>query len=382
MTRATLFVLIDGLGWELLQQADFLADLAPHRYRLRTVLGTSSATIPTILTGAAPADHGHWMPFAYAPTHSPFHSLAFLRHLPRRLTSSDGFRKHLAGLLAHHFGWTGQLDLGNIPAEALPLLDFVATRDPCQPGGVSPCATAIDRLHQERIPCFVSDGRNSDRQSFDDAAAALADGSARFLLLHVREPDAVLHRDGPASDAARAAIAQCEQAVRSLYDAATSHNDLVRLYIGSDRGVTQVTHTLDIQSKVRAAGLTFGSDYFAFYDPTMARFWFSGADVRHHAMASIGDVDCGRWLADGQLRLEGIFFPDHRFGQAIFLLDPGWTIVPNYHSATATSGMHGYHPDHPDSWGAFAANVILGIPPTLIGDLSALITEGARWAMG
>src|ERR1700690_3168264 len=62
-----LFVLIDALGWPYVQEQDFLSEILPYRYSLRTVLGFSSGAIPTILTGQLPTNTGHWNLFYYDP---------------------------------------------------------------------------------------------------------------------------------------------------------------------------------------------------------------------------------------------------------------------------------------------------------------------------
>lgn len=82
-SRVSLFVFIDALGWEVLRGRRFLEDELPWRQPVRSVLGYSSACVPSILTGLAPRDHGQWSFFFCSPDTSPFRSLRALRHLPR-----------------------------------------------------------------------------------------------------------------------------------------------------------------------------------------------------------------------------------------------------------------------------------------------------------
>jgi hypothetical protein len=380
MRRTTLFFYFDTLGYSLIQEAGFLADLAPHRYRLRTVLGYPCATLPTVLTGVSPREHGCWMPFSYAPDDSPFRRFAFLRHIPHRITDSPRIRARIARLMARRLHWTADLDLLNVSFGVLPLFDAPAKRDLFEPGALAPCATAIDRLHGEHIPFFLSDRHATDAQNIDRAAAALERHEVPFILLHLRELDSILRQAGPHSDAAREKLRGHESAIRRLYEAACRDDGLVRLYVGAAHGITQVKETLDLRSRVESARLALGADYLAFYDPTMVRFWFAEASVRHRIMATLADVDAGRWLLDDQLRIEGIYFPDRRFGEAVFLLEPGTYCFPNDHHGIPVAATDGYYPDEPASWGAFCVNFPLEIPPRLIGDLSSLILEGARWA--
>jgi len=380
MRRTTLFLYLDTLGYDLIQESGFLADLAPYRYRLRTVLGYSYASLPTVLTGVSPREHGCWMPFSYSPDESPFRRFAFLRHIPHRITDSPRIRARIARLMARRLHWTADLDLLNVSFGALPLFDVPAQRDLFEPGALAPCATAIDRLHHEHIPFLLGDRHATDAQNIDRAMAALEKREVPFILLHLRELDPILRQTGPRSDVAREKLRACESAIRRLVEAASRDDGLVRLYVGTAHGVAEVKETLDLRSRVGSARLAPGADYIAFYDPTMVRFWFAEPSARHRVMATLADVDAGRWLLDDQLRIEGIYFPDRRFGEAVFLLDSGTYCFPNDHHAHPVAATDGYYPEESASWGAFCANFPLEIPPRLIGDLAALILEGARWA--
>ena len=51
----------------------------------------------------------------------------------------------------------------------------------------------------------------------------------------------------------------------------------------------------------------------------------------------------------------GVLFPDRRFGEAIFLLNPGW-LFSRSDFDWAPVGMHGYHPDDAHSDAIFLAD--------------------------
>ena len=82
-----LFVFIDACGWEIIKNDPFLRELAPVRKRLTSVLGYSSACVPSILSGRWPAQHRNWSYFVYDPGNSPFQFLRRFRWLPKALTS-------------------------------------------------------------------------------------------------------------------------------------------------------------------------------------------------------------------------------------------------------------------------------------------------------
>ncbi|MCK5619391.1 MAG: nucleotide pyrophosphatase, partial [Candidatus Krumholzibacteria bacterium] len=56
----TIVLLIDALGWEIAERFEFCKGLSLRRAPLGTVLGYSSAAIPSLLSGALPSEHGAW----------------------------------------------------------------------------------------------------------------------------------------------------------------------------------------------------------------------------------------------------------------------------------------------------------------------------------
>ena len=72
------FVFLDALGWDLVGTGDWLKDLLPHRRPVEMQFGYSCTAIPTILSGATPAEHGHLSLFRFDPKGSPFKGVARL----------------------------------------------------------------------------------------------------------------------------------------------------------------------------------------------------------------------------------------------------------------------------------------------------------------
>jgi hypothetical protein len=96
-------------------------------------------------------------------------------------------------------------------------------------------------------------------------------------------------------------------------------------------------------------------DYLAVYDSTMARFWFFSERARAQVVDHLHTVACGRILSDDELRDLGILFPDRRYGEVVFLLEPSWLLSNSDFNGNGwrPAGMHGYHPDDSYSDGIF-----------------------------
>src|SRR5215470_751065 len=119
-----LFIFIDALGWEILKGDPFVQGLTPYRHRLESVLGYSSACLPSILSGRWPVEHRNWSYFVYDPLRSPFRSLRALRWLPKALTSRRICRRWLSRLLKRQLNFRGYFDLYNIPFRYISMFDF------------------------------------------------------------------------------------------------------------------------------------------------------------------------------------------------------------------------------------------------------------------
>src|SRR5574344_971450 len=124
MKKLRLYIFIDALGWELVNRYHFCADFLPYRYCVTTQLGYSAGAVPTILSGKAPTEHGHFSFFFYNPEHSPFRWMRFVPSflLPDSIFSRHRIRHHLSKWLKKLLGYTGYFQLYSVPFRRLPVL--------------------------------------------------------------------------------------------------------------------------------------------------------------------------------------------------------------------------------------------------------------------
>src|SRR5207249_466423 len=78
----------------------------------------------------------------------------------------------------------------------------------------------------------------------------------------------------------------------------------------------------------------------------------------HEISARLECVPRGRILRDAELDSLGILFPDRRYGEIIFLMEPGCLLSHSDFNGPGWMpvGMHGYHPDDPYSDAVFLTN--------------------------
>jgi len=353
-----IFVLIDALGWEYLEGNDFLTDLLPLRTPLKTVLGFSSGAIPTILTGLRPAQHGHWNLFYYDPAGSPFHWLRHFAFLPDRVLEHRVTRKILKEMGRRVLGM-GPLFECHVSPRLLPWFNWVEKRNIYAHGGIPGTPSIFDRLAEAGVPHRVYSYHDaSDAELLRRARHDVETCDARFFFVYLCEMDAFLHGHCQEPEQVKEKLAWYARELRVLYEAARRVAPAAGFTVFSDHGMTPVLHHFDVAGQVSRLGFSMPADYLAVYDSTMARFWFFDERARREVRAAIQDLDCGRILSDAELEQFGILFPDRRYGELIFLLNPTWLIGQSDFNGKGWSprGMHGYHPDDPYSNGVFLSN--------------------------
>lgn len=353
-----LFVLIDALGWEYLKNRKFLDDLLPYRRPLRTVLGFSSGAIPTILTGAWPSETGHWNLFYYDPKGSPFRWLRYFRFVPDFILNHRITSKLLKETGRHLLGLGRGFDCSVNPSE-LRWFNFVEKKNIYRKSGISGAKSIFDDLDRTEIAHRVYTYHDhSDAEIFQLAGNDLNARAAKFYFLYLSEMDMFLHTycGDPAKLDER--IGWYDSKLHALYETAQKVDPTATLTIFSDHGMTPVTRYYDVMKDVASTGHQIRTDYLAVYDSTMARFWFFNERARKDIVAVLSSAPCGRILFDEELRGLGIFFEDRRFGEVVFLLEPGWIFSKSNFNGPQwkPAGMHGYHPDDPFSDGIFLSS--------------------------
>ena len=372
----SLWVFIDAFGWEILQRHSFLPELQRVSRPLDTVFGYSSTCEPTILTGQAPRDHGHFSFFYYDPPNSPFRWLKPLSVLPRSLTQRGRVRHWMSRGFKAAAGYTGYFQLYNMPFEHLGLFDYAEKRDLFEPGGVlSGAPTFFDDARARRLPYYLADWRASEEQNLVALERELDRGEVRFAYLYMAAMDGLLHNVGcGASGASRVAakIAWYEERIRRLLEIASRRYGETRLHVFSDHGMTDTVGVCDIMAQIERLGLSFGMDYVAAYDSTMARFWFLGAGAEAKIRGVLEDEPSGRILSPSTLEAWGVDFPNQRYGELFFLMNPGVLLNPSFMGVKALAGMHGFDPHDKDSIAMYLSNVEVAAPPKGLGDMYSL----------
>lgn len=354
----SVFVLIDALGWRYIDGGNFLTDFLPHQQPLRTVLGFSSGAIPTMLTGVPPAESGHWNLFYYDPQGSPFRWFRHFLLLPDWLLEQRITRKLLKETGRRLLG-LGPLFECTVSPRLLPYFNWVERRNIYDRGGISGAPSIFDKFHKTGVPFRVYTYHHStDAEILHQAEKDIKSNVASFYFLYLSEMDMFLHMNCDAPEKIADRLRWYDGGLRRVFEAARLVNSDSTFSVSSDHGMTRVNQKYDLLEHLEGLSLRMPNDYLAVFDSTMARFWFFKNEARKQIHEILGKVSCGHILSDTELKQFGVFFPDRRFGETIFLLEPGWLFSRSDFNGSAWKpvGMHGYHPNDSYSDGVFLSN--------------------------
>ncbi|MGH9866439.1 MAG: alkaline phosphatase family protein [Candidatus Acidiferrales bacterium] len=373
----SIVVLIDALGWQYIEGRKFLPDWLPFRQPLRTVLGFSSGAIPTILTGELPAVTGHWNLFYYDPKGSPFRWLRFFRFLPDWMLDHRVARKAMKEMGRHFLGMGPAFEC-NISPRLLPWFNYVEKKSIYGRGGIGGTQSILDQLAARNIPHHVYSYRDaSDTEILERAERDILAGDASFFFLYLSEMDAFLHQHCDHSEQVEERLMWYDRRLRRVFETARKRDANTTFTVISDHGMTPVREHYDLLQDIEALQLKAPQDYLAVYDSTMARFWFFTERARNAVHEVLARVKCGRILGESELSQLGVFFADQRYGETIFLLNPGWMISRSDFNGPgwSPSGMHGYHPDDPHSDAVFLSSRAPSFPMHSIQDVYRWMQE-------
>ena len=373
-----IFLFIDALGWKIVNDHDFLPELLPCRKKINMQFGYSSSAIPSILSGETPASHGHLGLFRFAPESSPFKGLSRLAWLfkPESFWNRGRVRHHLSKILKKLYGFTGYFQLYRMPIWKLKFVDYCEKQDLFIANGMGNIPNLYDTLSAKGVAFHISDWHLSDRENYAAAEKAVEMGK-KFLFVYTASLDGLLHDKVGDFDAVQHKLDEIKALIEHLYAKGCEYGENVHFTVISDHGMTPLTQTVDIMSRIGKSGLVFGRDYGACYDSTMARFHYLN-DSAKSVITEIMKEFPGHFLSADEEKNYGIYRTDRAFGEGIFLLDPGVQIAPSDMGGKALNGMHGFAPEDEHSFAAILSNTPLPESVKHVADYFNLMIERAE----
>jgi hypothetical protein len=301
-----------------------------------------------------------------------------LGFVPDRLLDHRVTRKLLKEMGRHLLG-LGPLFECCVSPRLLPWFNWAEKRNIYERRSIAGAPSIFDKLAECGIPyCVYSYHQWTDEEILKRARNDIQTGKASFFFLYLSEMDMFLHNHCKDSKELEGRLGWYAAGLWQLFETARKLDSEATFTVFSDHGMTPVHHHFDVVKDVERLGFVMPNDYLAVYDSTMARFWFFSEKAGHDVAACLQELPCGRILVDDELQELGVFFPDRRYGELIFLLHPGWLLSRSDFNGRGwmPAGMHGYHPEDPYSDAIFLSTRQPTFPVRTIADVYQCM-EGA-----
>ncbi|MCR4432282.1 MAG: alkaline phosphatase family protein [Tepidanaerobacteraceae bacterium] len=357
----TITVQVDALRYDYISEEDspFIVALKKN--------GISGSLVPTFgfepdaayFAGLYPEKSEGGAHYWYDPEGSPF---GFTKFFPAWL---DRIPQLPELVLRRIVRWAAQkkgrdsysrchASTGRIPFRFLKNFGFPIKQLPFQPGFVQG-TTIFDILRTYDIPWFYY-GSPLHRVGAETVVRRVKEElkpPVQFAFLHIGDLDGVGHRYGPDSRERKEAMRRVDGCIEAIQRIVNGRFDEVNWVIFGDHGMMQVQRYLDIMSPLEKLDLKIEKDYLLFLDSTMARFWFFNEKAKQRIGGFLSELEDGRIINGDDRRRYRIQHPHNKFGDLIFLANPGVLIFPNfYQNRHQVKGMHGYAPETPEQHSA------------------------------
>lgn len=355
--KLSLFLFIDAFGWEVKQRnPEFLKDLIADSKPLETILGYSSACDPSIISGRPPSEHKLWSSYYYDPEDSPFKWTKPLTLLPDFIFNRGRVRGKLSQWVKKKCGFTGYFQLYAVPFKQLPLFNYAEQKRIWEPGGLPHGKTIFDLMTDQNIPYYVHNSDLPDEQRMENLRLHIEQQTINFAYCSFGKLDGLMHANGNDHPDISNLMNWYDTEFRKLVTAAEENYESVSWYVFTDHGMHNVTGSHNLISEIQSSELKWNEDYCAFYDSTMARFWFMNDAARSKIFQCLENHPKGRILSEDELKQHGVLFEDGQYGELIFLMNSGIQIVPSFMGKKSCAGMHGFDPTDPDSKASISSN--------------------------
>jgi predicted AlkP superfamily pyrophosphatase or phosphodiesterase len=358
MANKTLILWIDACRYDYIRQMPFLSSLAQkgNFSYLKPVFGYNSI-LASFMTGLYPVSHGQFTAYCLDDTKPKVGQDRILKFLPdfiasyyfnlrRYLQRNDFFVPYVPYKYSKNFNIAQDKFYHHpnlyLTKTLLDILDdnklkFIFYNWPF---------IYKNKGSTELIPSF----RNKDVCRVKYFCKSINKKDFDVYFLHLWDLDKYGHQLGPDFHQMAGKLKEEDKLIKEVLKNFSWEKD--NIIIWSDHGMLPLVRSIDIMSR-----LPISSQYSFFIDSTMVRFWFNDSQIKNQVLDILNKFSSyGHLLSEEEKDSFKINFSDTKFGEEIFLVNPGVLILPNFFQQNLIKGMHGYNLSDKNEWGIYISN--------------------------
>ncbi|WP_415280931.1 alkaline phosphatase family protein [Candidatus Nitrososphaera sp. FF02] len=356
MKKVTIAICIDALRHDFVNENDspFLYDLA-KKGTSSTIEGPLSyEEAPMWFAGLHPETSDKWFLYWYSPSTSSFSKIpVFGLDLSKYKKTRFLINIMCSRIFKFPYG-----SASFMPLYLLKYFDFSEKLAPWN-NAYSTKPTLFSMLKERKMSwLFIGIPGSDQRTSAILTKFKASYNNQDFIWLHFSETDSTEHKFGPMSKERRSALKNIDLVIEEIFQILESRNDVVNALIFGDHGCLEVKNTVNILERIGDDLLRSSKHKFRYFlDSTTARFWFEDKDIGSRLEERLRNVPYGRFLTMKELTMHHCNFSHSKYGNLIWIADPGSIILPNFWDGyNSPKGMHGYLPIHQDCDGKLIIN--------------------------
>ena len=350
----TIFILVDALKSLYLTEDNmpFLFSLSKKGYYIKQILPCAGfCERSEIFSGLDGYDTGNFTAIGYLPEYSPYKKDGLILRL-FELLKKLSVRVYCRLFTAWRVYNKKFLNTYRIPLKTLKILAL--TED-----GEKQLIPHYDIFHilEKHRMTYTMDGFTSlsdlgrrTHLTISELAAREISKNTDFIPLYIGETDSIGHRYGRDIDSIRPTLRKVDKQLEDIYKMASSAD--YTFCVMGDHGMVPVNKKLDVKSFVEKTKCKLHKDYEAFYDSTMARFWFFNDEAKSiitrtlkENLSEYGIIVDNNNFSKYRIPLD-VLAEDGKpvYGELVWCANPGILVSPDYfHPSTESeNGMHGY----------------------------------------
>ncbi|MFW9881988.1 MAG: alkaline phosphatase family protein [Candidatus Thorarchaeota archaeon] len=338
-------ICLDGFRYDYITKTEFIRQLLPKSIYGKISHGFGYASEYSAITGRETEELGIIANFFYNPHFNLYSFLGFLDNGP--------LKKQLRLVTNLFISFTDFLkenkqpkSIFNIPYKSIKYFDNSVKRNIFQEK-VFNFPTFFELLRHKDISAYMwpfvyenrkskidmlnlaIDTANTDERTFRKSISLLKK-NPDICYIHFFSTDNLVHKFGVDSKKTLGLIKRLDYYVKEILPYAD------KLLIYSDHGMVDVKETIDIKKIMTKSELIHGTNYIMFLDDTLARFWVFDKNTKNTILKILKKTKKGRFI---NLKDENLH---KKFGEIIFITNPGTIICPNFYQSTPHKATHGY----------------------------------------
>lgn len=265
--------------------------------------------------------------------------------------------KNFIYLLNQRRGYTSFFD---IPSHLLKYFWFYEDKIPTTMGYIKPTLFDVLRNKEMRYLYLQTPEKNfgvESKNQMDELYKTIEKINEQkygFVCMTIGTLDGLGHSYGPNDPRIKDAVEKIDKVIYDMWNSLREEYEKVTIIAHGDHGMVEITNTVDIWKKLQSLSVKMEEDYIVFLDSPMARLWFFNKKAEKEVREMLAKLDCGRILTEKDHEKYRIRFKNNKYGDLIWLANPGTLIFPNFFGwYKPVKGMHGYAPECEDNKGLF-----------------------------